>query len=156
MHVPMPNSLIPRHSERNKAIMEVGSQEDYNHNFNPVSYLDQGRRNRGGYGGYSPPRNCTVGLSSAHYVLPSAVCKSFSPPNLILLPLPLISTLICFTPARRTSQIYSSGTSAGKSKLKILEIGCGPVIACQISAAPHTSEITVAELAEFNHNVLHL
>jgi len=40
MHVPMPNSLIPRHSERNKAIMEVSSQEDYNHNFNPVSYLD--------------------------------------------------------------------------------------------------------------------
>jgi len=67
-----------------------------------------------------------------------------------------ISALICFTPARRTSQIYSSGTSAGKSKLNILEIGCGPVIACQISAAPHTSEITVAELAEFNHNVLHL
>lgn len=62
-----------------------------------------------------------------------------------------ISTLICFTPARRTPQIYSSGTSAGKSKLKILEIGCGPVIACQISAAPHTSEITMAEL---NHNVI--
>ena len=36
----------------------------------------------GGARGYSPPKNCTVGLSSVHYVLPSAVCKSFSPPNL--------------------------------------------------------------------------
>ena len=36
-----------------------------------------------------PPQNCTVGLSSVHYVQPSAVCKSFSPPNLILLPPPL-------------------------------------------------------------------
>ena len=43
----------------------------------------------GAKGGYSLPKNCTVGLSSAHYVLPSAVCKSFSPPNLILLPPPL-------------------------------------------------------------------
>jgi len=31
-------------------------------------------------GAIAPPKNCTVGLSSAHYVLPSAVCKSFSPP----------------------------------------------------------------------------
>jgi len=30
----------------------------------------QGRRNRGGY---SPPKNCTVGLNCAHYVLPSTV-----------------------------------------------------------------------------------
>jgi len=40
----------------------------------------QGRRNRGARGAIAP-KNCTVGLSSVHYVLPSAVCKSFSPPQ---------------------------------------------------------------------------
>jgi len=34
----------------------------------------------GARGAIAPPKNCTVGLSSAHYVLPLAVCKSFSPP----------------------------------------------------------------------------
>jgi len=43
-------------------------------------------RQGGGRGGVPPPppppkkKNCTVGFSSAHYELPSAVCKSFSPP----------------------------------------------------------------------------
>ena len=44
-------------------------------------------------------------------------------------------------------EFYSSGTNAGKPKLKILEIGCGPVIAYQISAAPHASEIVMADIS---------
>ena len=32
-----------------------------------------------------------------------------------------------------------------RTDLKVLEIGCGPAIAYQISAAPHASEIVMAE-----------
>ena len=39
---------------------------------------------------------------------------------------------------------------------KILEIGCGPVIAWQISAAPHASEIVLAELVESNRDAIRL
>ena len=46
----------------------------------------------GGTGGasYSTPQYLLWGAFVAHYALPSAACKSFSPPNLILLPPPLL------------------------------------------------------------------
>ena len=41
-------------------------------------------------------------------------------------------------------ELYSGGASG----LRILEIGCGPVIAWQISAAPFASEIVMADLVQ--------
>ena len=49
-------------------------------------------------------------------------------------------------------ELFSSGQFGGK----ILEIGCGPVIAWQISAAPHASEIVLAALGESNRDAIHL
>ena len=49
-------------------------------------------------------------------------------------------------------ELISSGECGGK----ILEIGCGPVLAWQISAAPHASEIVFAELVESNRDAIHL
>ena len=47
-------------------------------------------------------------------------------------------------------KLFSNGTSG----LKILEIGCGPALAYQISAAPQASEIVMAELVECNRDAL--
>lgn len=43
-----------------------------------------------------------------------------------------------------------------KTDLKVLEVGCGPAIAYQISAAPHASKIVMAELVERNRDAIRL
>ena len=43
-----------------------------------------------------------------------------------------------------------------RTDLKVLEIGCGPAIAFQISAAPHASEIVMADLVERNRDTVRL
>ena len=49
-------------------------------------------------------------------------------------------------------ELFSTGEFGGK----ILEIGCGPVVAWQISAAPHASEIVLADLVESNRAAVRL
>ena len=49
-------------------------------------------------------------------------------------------------------ELFSSNECGGK----ILELGCGPVIAWQISAAPYASEIVLAELVESNRDAVRL
>ena len=49
--------------------------------------------------------------------------------------------------------LYSSKYQE-RTDLKILEIGCGPAIAFQISAAPHASKIVMAELVERNRDAI--
>lgn len=51
----------------------------------------------------------------------------------------------------RLHELYSTGV-----KGKILELGCGPVLNYQISAAPHASEIVMADLSERNRDTLRL
>lgn len=53
---------------------------------------------------------------------------------------------------RGLHELYSGGASG----LKILEVGCGPVVAHQISAAPFASEIVMADLVESNRDALQL
>ena len=50
-------------------------------------------------------------------------------------------------------ELFSSGKFTGG---KILELGCGPVMAWQISAAPHASEIVLAELVESSRDAVRL
>ena len=51
------------------------------------------------------------------------------------------------TALKRLHEVYRCSEGA-ESGLKILEIGCGPVIAYQISAAPFASEIVMADLVQ--------
>ena len=56
------------------------------------------------------------------------------------------------TTLRGLHELYSGGASG----LKILEIGCGPVIAYQISAAPFASGIVMADLVQSNRDAVQL
>ena len=61
--------------------------------------------------------------------------------------------LIRFFPLKHLHEFYQSYKST-ESKLKILDIGTGPVIAYTISAAPYASEIVLSEYTEENRKEL--
>ena len=82
---------------------------------------DKGGVTGGARGAIAPPKNCTVGLSSTHYVLPLAVCRSFSPPNLILLPPPLTPDLGSEQASNVTERLLPSTVHFEKYREPVLE-----------------------------------